>query len=63
MNRFVGYLEEEAVITYTDIISLLDSGKLPMWKALPAPAMAVEYYRLGPQATVRYISTHLQKAL
>jgi hypothetical protein len=58
VNRFVGYLEEEAVITYTDIISLLDSGKLPMWKALPAPQMAVEYYRLGPQATMRYSTSY-----
>ena len=53
-HRFVGYLEEEAVFTYTDIISLLDKGKLPMWKSLPAPALAVNYYRLGPQATMRH---------
>ena len=30
-HRFVGYLEEEAVKTYTHAIADLDAGKLPMW--------------------------------
>ena len=33
MCRFVGYLEEQAVITYTDILASLDQGKLPMWRS------------------------------
>jgi len=37
----VGYLEEEAVVTYTDILKLLDTNQLPMWKNLPAPLIAV----------------------
>ena len=30
-HRFVGYLEEEAVKTYTHAIADLDAGKLPEW--------------------------------
>ncbi|CAF5163064.1 unnamed protein product, partial [Rotaria sp. Silwood1] len=30
-HRFVGFLEEEAVITYTRCIEELDNGKLPAW--------------------------------
>jgi hypothetical protein len=51
----VGYLEEEAVITYTDILELLDAGKLPMWSTMPAPRMAVGYWRLAENATMRNI--------
>jgi hypothetical protein len=31
-HRFVGYLEEEAVHTYTKCLQSLDSGKLPVWE-------------------------------
>jgi hypothetical protein len=43
-HRFVGYLEEEAVITYTRAINDLDAGKLPRWENLDAPAFAVKYW-------------------
>ena len=32
-HRFVGYLEEEAVVTYTHAIEELDRGHLPKWYA------------------------------
>jgi hypothetical protein len=57
----VGYLEEEAVITYTDILELLDAGKLPMWSTMPAPRMAVGYWRLTENATMRNIPVLLIK--
>jgi hypothetical protein len=44
----VGYLEEEAVVTYTDILRLLDTNQLPMWKNLPAPPIAVRYTQVNP---------------
>ena len=44
--RFVGYLEEEAVKTYTHILTEIDEGRLPMWKMLPAPEIAVTYWQL-----------------
>lgn len=43
-HRFVGYLEEEAVITYTRALKDMDYGKLPLWKNMKAPAIAVQYW-------------------
>ncbi|WEW58017.1 inducible alternative oxidase 2 [Emydomyces testavorans] len=45
-HRFVGYLEEEAVLTYTHAINDLRSGKLPKWKDLDAPDIAVTYWKM-----------------
>jgi len=45
-HRFVGYLEEEAVMTYSFILELVRDDKLPMFTSLPAPKIAVEYYHL-----------------
>ena len=53
-HRFVGYLEEEAVHTYTKALEAIDDGRLPSWKIMKAPVEAVEYYGLNPEtATVR----------
>ena len=51
--RFVGYLEEQAVHTYTHILELLDSGHLPMWSNLPAPEVAIKYWELPEAAMMR----------
>ncbi|KAJ5108012.1 hypothetical protein N7456_004687 [Penicillium angulare] len=45
-HRFVGYLEEEAVVTYSKAIRDLDNGQLPKWESLQAPAMAVRYWQM-----------------
>ena len=45
-HRFVGYLEEEAVATYTHCIKDLEAGKLPLWEKMPAPEIAVEYWQM-----------------
>lgn len=52
-HRFVGYLEEQAVVTYTQILEELDSGRLPMWKNLPAPDIAIKYWELPEDAMMR----------
>lgn len=52
-HRFVGYLEEQAVITYTHILEEMDAGRLPMWSNLPAPELAVKYWKLPETATMR----------
>ncbi|KAF8349322.1 mitochondrial alternative oxidase [Amanita rubescens] len=49
-HRFVGYLEEEAVITYSQAIKDLEAGYLPEWANLSAPDIAVDYWRLPPNA-------------
>ncbi|OJJ01310.1 hypothetical protein ASPVEDRAFT_82835 [Aspergillus versicolor CBS 583.65] len=45
-HRFVGYLEEEAVITYTKAITDLDNGLLPKWEETRVPDMAVKYWQM-----------------
>lgn len=52
-HRFVGYLEEEAVHTYTRAIADLDAGTLPVWAKTPAPEIAISYWRLPPDAMMR----------
>jgi len=52
-HRFVGYLEEEAVHTYTECIRMIDEGKLPLWKGKNAPEFAKEYYGLDESAKMR----------
>ena len=52
-HRFVGYLEEEAVKTYTRAIADLDAGFLPDWKHMAAPPLAMEYWKLRSDATMR----------
>jgi ubiquinol oxidase len=46
VHRFVGYLEEEAVITYTRQIQDLDAGRLPKWEKMQAPEIAVDYWKM-----------------
>ncbi|PGH29513.1 alternative oxidase, mitochondrial [[Emmonsia] crescens] len=45
-HRFVGYLEEEAVMTYTHAIKDLESGKLPSWANQQAPDIAIAYWQM-----------------
>lgn len=53
-HRVVGYLEEEAVRTYTHMLHDIDSGgALAHWATAPAPSMAVDYWRLDAHATLR----------
>nr|QOZ05778.1 cmRNA-ATP5F1B-mutAOX [synthetic construct]QOZ05780.1 cmRNA-HBA1-mutAOX [synthetic construct]QOZ05782.1 cmRNA-minimal-mutAOX [synthetic construct] len=52
-HRFVGYLEEEAVKTYTHCLEELDSGNLKMWCRMKAPEIAVEYWKLPDDAMMR----------
>ncbi|KAF2008533.1 alternative oxidase [Aaosphaeria arxii CBS 175.79] len=46
VHRFVGYLEEEAVVTYTRQIKDIDAGRLPKWEKLEAPEIAVDYWKM-----------------
>lgn len=45
-HRFVGYLEEEAVVTYTHAIHDIESGRLPQWTNLKAPDIAIKYWNM-----------------
>ncbi|TVY83331.1 Alternative oxidase [Lachnellula suecica] len=47
-HRFVGYLEEEAVLTYTLAIQDIEAGKLPKWSdpSFRVPDLAVNYWKM-----------------
>ncbi|KAI7897681.1 alternative oxidase-domain-containing protein [Cokeromyces recurvatus] len=49
-HRFCGYLEEEAVISYTHFLNDIDKGLI---RNAPAPQIAIDYYNLHPSASVR----------
>uniref|UniRef100_A0ACD5UU39 Uncharacterized protein n=1 Tax=Avena sativa TaxID=4498 RepID=A0ACD5UU39_AVESA len=53
-HRVVGYLEEEAVHSYTEFLKDLEDGKIDN---VPAPAIAIDYWRLPANATLKDVVT------
>ncbi len=49
-HRVVGYFEEEAVTSYTLYLAELDAGKI---ENVPAPQIAIDYWKLAEDATLR----------
>lgn len=49
-HRFAGYLEEEAVQSYTDFLQAIDNKEIPNGAA---PAIAIDYWRLPKDAKLR----------
>jgi ubiquinol oxidase len=49
-HRFVAYLEEEAVVSYTQYLAAIDAGLL---ENVPAPDIAREYWKLPADARLR----------
>ncbi|KAK9095628.1 hypothetical protein Scep_027097 [Stephania cephalantha] len=49
-HRVVGYLEEEAIHSYTEFLKELDKGVI---ENVPAPAIAIDYWRLPADSTLR----------
>jgi len=49
-HRIVGYFEEEAVVSYTQYLGEIDAGRHPN---PPAPRIAIDYWRLPENATLR----------
>ena len=49
-HRVVGYFEEEAVISYSLYLKEIDEGRSPN---IPAPAIAIHYWKLPADATLR----------
>jgi hypothetical protein len=47
-HRFVGYLEEEAVHTYTMALKQMEEGHLPKWSdpTFKVPEIAVQYWHM-----------------
>ncbi|TCO73100.1 alternative oxidase [Rhodovulum euryhalinum] len=51
-HRVVGYLEEEAVISYTQYLAQVDAGEA---ENVPAPQLAIDYWGLAPEARLREV--------
>jgi ubiquinol oxidase len=49
-HRVVGYFEEEAVISYTRYLAEIDEGRSAN---VPAPQIALDYWNLPAEATLR----------
>ncbi len=49
-HRVVGYFEEEAVVSYSLYLEEVDAGRQPN---IPAPQLAINYWGLDPNATLR----------
>jgi ubiquinol oxidase len=49
-HRVVGYLEEEAVVSYTHYLEEIDAGRHPN---IAAPQIAIDYWKLPADATLR----------
>lgn len=49
-HRVVGYFEEEAVISYTQYLTEVDAGR---HENVPAPRIAIDYWQLDEDATLR----------
>jgi len=49
-HRVVGYLEEEAVISYTHYLEEIDAGRV---ENVAAPQIAIKYWNLAPTARLR----------
>ncbi len=49
-HRLVGYFEEEAVFSYTEYLAGVDNGT---YENVAAPQLAIDYWQLSPNATLR----------
>jgi ubiquinol oxidase len=51
-HRFVGYLEEEAIHSYTEYLAGVDDGT---YANVPAPQIAIDYWQLATDARLREV--------
>jgi ubiquinol oxidase len=51
-HRIVGYLEEEAVVSYTQYLAQIDAGLV---ENVAAPPLAIDYWKLAPDARLREV--------
>ena len=51
-HKMVGYLEEEAVATYSKLIKNLEEGHYPEWQNKTPPQIALNYWKLSPSSNM-----------
>ncbi len=57
-HRIVGYFEEEAVFSYTEYLNEIDAGRI---ENIAAPHIAIEYWGLATNATLRDVVIAVRK--
>ncbi len=57
-HRIVGYFEEEAVYSYTEYLNEIDEGRI---ENIAAPHIAIEYWNLATNATLRDVVIAVRK--
>jgi ubiquinol oxidase len=57
-HRIVGYFEEEAVFSYTEYLNEIDAGRI---ENIAAPHIAIEYWKLATNATLRDVVLAVRK--
>lgn len=57
-HRMIGYFEEQAVKSYTQYLEEIDSGRV---ENIPAPQIAIDYYQLASDATLRDVVICVRK--
>ena len=57
-HRIVGYFEEEAVYSYTEYLNEIDEGRI---ENIAAPHIAIEYWSLATNATLRDVVIAVRK--
>jgi len=57
-HRVVGYFEEEAIVSYTEYLAGVESGK---YENVPAPKIAIDYWQLDPNARLREVIIEILK--
>ena len=57
-HRLTGYFEEEAVISYTEYLSLVEDGTI---ENIPAPKLAIDYWNLDTYAKLSDVIIAIRK--
>ena len=56
-HRMVAYFEEEAVLSYTEYLELVESGTM---ENVPAPQLAIDYYGMNANAKLADLIKHVR---
>ena len=56
-HRMVAYFEEEAVLSYTEYLELVESGAM---ENVPAPQLAIDYYSMNANAKLADLIKHVR---
>ena len=56
-HRMIAYFEEEAVLSYTEYLDLVESGAM---ENVPAPQLAIDYYGMNANAKLTDLIKHVR---